>query len=342
MGEINVSNPLSRMDFIIQSYVADKQFMGSVLVSKNGQILLDKGYGHANLEWMIPNSPTTRFRIGSLTKQFTAAAILLLEEQGKLKISDHIKQYIADAPEAWKDITLFHLLTHTSGIPNYTSFPDFPLVASSSNPLAALEQLMLFRDKKLDFMPGSKHDYCNSGYVILGYIIETISRVTYQDFIKTNIFEPLGMKDSGYDNHSDIIQYRASGYEITPDGRVNAGYLNTSIPYAAGSLYSTTHDLFLWQQKLFSGEIISLESLEKMLTPYRDDYGFGVYIQSIEGHKLIWHAGGINGFKTAMIYCLDDKLILIVLCNLIGVESVAQALAFKLEGIVHARGSQDI
>ena len=185
------------MDQIVTSYVTSGKFMGSVLVARGDQILLNKGYGSANLEWNIPNDPSTKFRLGSLTKQFTAASILLLEERGKLSVSDPVKKYLPDAPAAWDKITLYNLLTHTSGIPSFTGFPDY----AESEPFATTPANLVarFRDKPLEFEPGTKWNYSNSGYALLGYLIEKVSGESYADFVQKNIFTPLGMKDSGYD-----------------------------------------------------------------------------------------------------------------------------------------------
>ena len=323
----------SCMKQVVQSYVEDKQFMGSILVAQKGQVLLDEGYGFANLEWQIPNSSMTKFRLGSLTKQFTAVAILLLEEQGKLKITDLLNQYIPDAPSAWNEVTIFHLLNHTSGIPNYTKFPDFAAFASSAK--TPEQQIAYFRDKPLKFEPGSDFEYNNSAYVLLGYLIEKLSGQSYQDFIAQNIFKPLEMNDSGYDSHSEILLHRASGYEITPNGLRNTGYLDMSIPYAAGSLYSTTQDLLRWHEKLFGGKVISLQSLNKMIQPFKNTYGLGVSILSLDGRKAITHGGGISGFNTFMIYFPEDKLTIIVLANLIAFGFVPQSIGLNIAELVY-------
>src|SRR6476469_8371708 len=187
---------IARMEQIVQAYVPGK-FMGTVLVARDGKSLLDKGYGFANLEWQVPNTPTTKFRLGSITKQFTAASILLLEERGKLKIEDPVKKYLPDAPAAWDKVTIFSLLTHTSGIPSFTGFPDY--TSTEAIPSTPEKLVARFRDKPLEFQPGEKWNYSNSGYVLLGYLIEKISGQSYADFVKQNIFDKLGMKDSGYD-----------------------------------------------------------------------------------------------------------------------------------------------
>src|SRR5579864_329754 len=306
---------VARMEQIIQAYVPSK-FMGTVLVAQNGKILLDKGYGFANLEWDIPNTPTTKFRLGSITKQFTAASILLLEERGKLKIDDPVKKYMTDAPAAWDKITIFHVLTHTSGIPSFTGFPDYQ--SREAQAMTPEKLVEWFRDKPLEFEPGTKWNYSNSGYVLLGYLIEKISGQSYSDFLQQNIFTPLGMKDSGYDSNSAIIAHRAAGYTPGKNGPVNAGFVHMSIPFSAGALYSTTEDLLRWEQGLFGGKVLKPESLAKMTTPFKQDYGFGLQVHTVDGHKVIDHGGGIEGFNTELAYYPEDKLTVVALSNLNG------------------------
>jgi CubicO group peptidase (beta-lactamase class C family) len=304
------------MEQIIQSYVADHRFMGSVLVARDGKILLDKGYGFANLEWQVPDTPTTKFRLGSITKQFTAASILLLEERGKLKTDDPVKKYMPDAPAAWDKITIFHLLTHTSGIPSFTGFSDFP--TRQLQDMTPQQLVDWFRDKPLEFEPGTKWNYSNSGYVLLGYLIEKISGQSYAGFVQQNIFTPLAMKDSGYDSNSAIIEHRASGYAPGKNGPENAGYVNMTVPLSAGGLYSTTEDLLRWEQGLFGGKLLTPASLAKMTTPFKENYAFGLGVSTEGGHKVIAHNGGIQGFNTALAYYPDDKLVVAVLGNLNG------------------------
>jgi len=321
----------SRMDQVAESYVSSHQFMGSVLVARGSRILLDKGYGFANLEWKIPNSPTTRFRLGSLTKQFTAASILLLEERGKLNTGDLVRKYMPDAPAAWDKITLFNLLTHTSGIPNFTSFPDY--AALEPFPTTPEKLVARFRDKPLEFQPGEKWAYSNSGYVLLGYLLEKISGQPYAQFVQQNIFTPLGMQDSGYDSNSAIIPHRASGYVPRANGPENAGYINMTIPQAAGGLYSTTEDLLRWEQGLFGGKLLSAASLRKMTTPFKNHYAFGLDVAETKGRKVIQHGGGIEGFNTFLAYYPEDKLTVVVLANLNGVAP--EAMAAKLAAVAH-------
>jgi CubicO group peptidase (beta-lactamase class C family) len=332
VGAASQTSPnLARMEEIVQSYVSEKKFMGCVLLARGSNVLLDKGYGFANLEWEIPNSPSAKFRLGSVTKQFTAASILLLQERGKLKVTDPVKKYVQDAPGAWDKITIFNLLTHTSGIPNFTSFPDY----ESQEPFATTPEKLVtrFRDKPLDFQPGEKMSYSNSGYVLLGYLIEKIGGQDYEKFVQENIFTPLAMKDSGYDSNSAIIQHRAAGYVPGPTGPTNAGFIHMTVPLSAGALYSTTEDLLRWEQGLFGGKLLSPSSLREMTTPFKNDYAFGVQVHTVHGRKVIDHGGGIEGFNTTLAYYPDDKLTVIVLGNLNG--SAPQEIASKLAAVIH-------
>jgi CubicO group peptidase (beta-lactamase class C family) len=229
IGACNAQDDLSRMEEVIHSYGGSNKFMGSILVARNDQILLDKGYGYANLEWQVPNSPDTKFRLGSITKQFTAACILLLKERGKLKTDDLVKKYLPDAPATWDHITIYNLLTHTSGIPNFTEFPDYQ--SSEATPTTPEQLVARFRDKPLEFQPGEDWRYSNSNYVLLGYLIEKITGQRYQDFVEENIFMPLGMQNSGYDSNTAIIPQRAGGYSPGPNGPAE---IATSLAAIAG------------------------------------------------------------------------------------------------------------
>ena len=310
------TDPTARMQQIIASYTDAKNFMGTVLVVKDGKTLINQGYGSADLEWNIPNGSDVRYRLGSLTKQFTAASILLLQEQGKLNIDDPISKYMPDAPAAWSKITIYNVLTHTSGIPSFTGFPDYRSTEwKDTNPA---ELVARFRDKPLDFEPGTKFFYSNSGYVLLGYLIEKISGQSYADFLQQNIFTPLGMKDTGIDSNAAILPRRAQGYRRTPHGIEHDGYISMTIPFSAGALYSTTGDLLKWEQGLFGGKVLKPESLTRMTTPFKNDYAFGLSVRTVNGHKLITHNGGIEGFNTSLNTYPDDKLTVIVLGNLTG------------------------
>jgi CubicO group peptidase (beta-lactamase class C family) len=322
---------LARMEQVIQSHVSAGTFMGTVLVARGGSVVIDKAYGMANVEWDVPNTTTTKFRLGSITKQFTAAAILLLEERGKLKLDDRVKTYLPDSPMAWDRINIFNLLTHTAGVPNFTASPDYNTVKLSAR--SADAAVAAFRERPLDFGPGEQMSYSNSGYLILGAIIEKVSGQTYEKFVTDNLFTPAGMADSGYDSNTTIIKRRASGYVRSAGGYANAGYLHMSIPHAAGALYSTTHDLLKWEQALFAGKIVSKTSLEKMLTPFKNNYALGVTSALVNGRRVIAHGGGIDGFNTHLAYYPDSQTVVIVLSNVNG--AVPGTLAGQLGSLMH-------
>jgi CubicO group peptidase (beta-lactamase class C family) len=312
------------MSDAIEHRVSGAEFTGAVLVSRGSTILVNKGYGSANLEWQMPNSPATRFRVASLTKQFTAAAIMLLEQRGMLRIEDPVSKYLPDAPAAWRSITVFNLLTHTSGIPDLTTFPDFAeRVTQRTTP----EQLVgSFRDKPLDFPPGTDFRYSNSGYILLGYILEKVSGQSYADFIQKNIFVPLGMKSSGYDSNAAIVPMRAQGYAQRAGGVAIADYLDMTVPFSAGGLYSTTRDLLRWEHGLFDGQLLSPSSLARMTTPFKKDYAFGIAVDTdTNGNKVVWHGGAIDGFTVFMAYVPAEKFAVVVLANIEGAPAKAIA-----------------
>lgn len=236
-------------DEIVRARADARQFIGNVLIANGDKVIFEKSYGLANMEWNVANTADGKFRIGSVTKQFTAACILLLEERGKLKTDDAVSKYVPSAPAAWAKITIYNLLTHTSGIPNFTSFPDYQRF--QTEPTTPENLPGFFRDKPLEFEPGSKWNYSNSGYEVLGCIIEKVTGQTYQQFLQENIFKPLDMKDSGYDSNSRVILHHAYGYTPGPQGITDAGYVDMTVPYAAGGLYSTTRDLLKWQNGLY-------------------------------------------------------------------------------------------
>lgn len=321
----------ARMEEVIQSYVQNRTFMGSVLVAKGDDILLTRGYGSASLEWEVPNAPSTKFRLGSLTKQFTAASILLLEERGKLSTSDPINKHLPDAPAAWDGITIHHLLTHTSGIPNFTGLKEYAALKGTSTTVD--KTIAVFRDKPLEFPVGAKMSYSNSGYLVLGHLIEKLSGGSYEAFVQANLFTPLGMTDSGYDSNTRVIARRASGYTPGPGGFNNAGFVHMTVPHAAGALYSTTGDLLKWERGLLGGKRLSAGSLHKMLTPDKGDYAYGVIVRSPNGRRQIWHNGGIDGFSASMGHYPESGFTIIVLSNVIG--SAPDQLVAQLGAIAH-------
>ena len=306
------------------------RFSGTVLVARDGKPIFSKGYGMANQEWDIPNTPQTAFRLGSITKQFTSAAIMLLQERGKLSTTDPVCKYISECPAAWEPITIRHVLTHTSGIPNYTDSPDFAKKAIL--PIAVNDLLADYKSKPLDFAPGEKFNYSNSGYHLLGLIVEKASGKSYKDFLHENIFTPLGLKDTGYDSHENIIKHRAAGYKRNGDGFVNAAYMDMLIPYAAGALYSTTEDLLKWEQALYTEKLLTKKSLDEMFTPAKGTYAYGWNVGKRNNRNSISHGGGIYGFATQLARYPDDRVTVIVLSNVEGAS--AGAIANNLSAIV--------
>jgi len=309
----------------IQEFLATahkyRQFNGSVLVAENGKITYKGAYGQANMEWNIPNTPDTRFRLGSITKQFTATVILQLVEQGKIKLDAKLSDYLPDyRKDTGEKVTIHHLLTHTSGIPSYTSQPGF-FQNVSRNPYKVDEFVKKYASGNLEFEPGSKFTYNNSGYFLLGAIIEHVTGKPYEQVLKENIFDPLGMKNTGYDHHDTLIPKRASGYSKTPDGYTNAAYLDMSIPYAAGSLYSTVEDLYLWDQALYTDKVLSAQSKALMYKPFLENYAYGWAItnasfkQNDQPVQMISHDGGINGFSTTIMRFPKEKNLIVLLDN---------------------------
>ncbi len=305
----------SKFDEYMNACVKQDRFSGAVLVTKDGETLFGKGFGFANAEHEVPNTTRTKFRLGSITKQFTAMAILILHERGKLKVEDPVGKYVDDAPKAWEGVTIRHLLTHTGGIPSYTD--DLAYRFKMMMPETVHSMIARFRDKPLDFPPGEKFHYSNSGYFLLGAIIEKVSGKKYEAFLKEAIFDPLGMKDTGYDHFATVLPGRASGYTRQKDSLVNAEYLDMSQPYSAGSLYSTALDLARWDRALVEGKLISKASYDEMYTPLKDHYAYGWVVTTTGGRKEIQHGGGINGFVTQILRYPDQRTCVVVLCNVL-------------------------
>jgi CubicO group peptidase (beta-lactamase class C family) len=325
----------ARVDEYINGLVKANQFSGAVLVARDGRVLVSKGYGFANLEDETPNTPQTRFRLGSITKQFTATAIMMLEERGKLSAQDSICKYVEDCPQAWQAVTIRHLLSHTSGVPNFTSFPEYP--KTMTQPATVDSLIARFKDKPLDFQPGERWSYSNSGYVLLGHVIEKLSGKSYEAFLQENIFDPLKMTNTGYDSPARIIKHRAAGYMPRGNVLINAPYLDMTIPHAAGALYSTVEDLYLWDQALYTERLISKKSFDAMFTPVKNDYGYGWGISKQYGLTRISHGGGINGFVTYISRYPEAKALVVVLSNFahanpqaIATELAKMALADKM------------
>ncbi len=306
----------SKADTYLSKLGKAKLFSGSVLIARNGKVLLSKGYGEADRKKYVGNTAQTKFRIGSLTKQFTAMAILILQAQGKLNVRDRICTYLSNCPTSWQQITLHHLLTHTSGIPDFTRFPDF--LTTQGSPSSPTETIAGFKNKPLEFQSGKKFSYSNSGYILLGAIIEQASGKSYEAFLKEHIFVPLQMVNSGYDHNQGDL---AVGYR---DQANVADFVDMSIPYAAGGLYSTVEDLYRWDQALYTDKLIPKKLRDMMFTPFaltsdqsglRYGYGYGWGIGEEDNHLLVSHEGVINGFHGVIARYPNDKTIIIILGN---------------------------
>jgi CubicO group peptidase (beta-lactamase class C family) len=300
------------------------KFNGSVLIARDGKVLLGKGYGMANIELDVPNMPQTKFRLGSITKPFTAIAIMILQERGKLSVQDSICNYFAECPAGWQQITLHHLLSHTSGLAKHDKAADY--LKTAMMPMTVPQLIDTFKNKPPAFKPGEKFDYNNNGYILLGYVIEKVSSQSYEAFLRENIFAPLRMADSGYDHHESILKNRAAGY-FRHDDRVggelfNAVYIDTSQELSAGGLYSTTENPWRLDQALYDGKLLSQKTLETMFTPVTGSYGpaptyaYGWFVNKQLNHRAISHPGGVPGFTSIFTRFPDDKVLIVLLGNL--------------------------
>ena len=320
---VDTKQVFEREDAYINEEVAAHHFRGTVLVGIDGKIAFEKAYGPADEEWDVPNTPKTKFRIASLTKQFTAGCILLLQERGLLHAQDRVSKYLSDVPDTSREVTVHQLLTHTSGVPNpdYGSKQSANIQRMGATPREAVAQVS---NQPLDFNPGTNWSYSNTGYILLGILIEKLSGQTYAEFLESNIFHPLGMTDSGYDRAAEILKARASGYDINHGHVTNADFIDMSGPFSAGGIYSTVEDLFRWNEALaHSGKLLSADSLKQMFTEYPEathegqHYGYGVVISRQKfGRLLHYHGGGVDGFSSVIQRYPEERLCIVVLSNL--------------------------
>ena len=299
---------------LIETYTKLNKFNGSVLISQNGEILLNKGYGFSNFKDSARNEPNTIFQIGSVTKQFTAAAILKLQEQNKLNTSDKISKYFPGFPKG-DSITIENLLTHTSGIFNYTNDPAF-MKTEAVKPISEEKMISLFKDKPLNFSPGTNYSYSNSGYMLLGYIIQKVSGKPYEQALRELIFKPLNMSSTGFDFTGFKGADKAKGYfVISAKDNIEAPIVDSTVSYAAGAIYSTTGDLYKWHKGLLTNQVIGKASFDKAATPFKNKYGYGIGIDSTFGKRVIAHGGGIFGFTSHMARIPEDDVCIVILNN---------------------------
>lgn len=312
-------SPSKNIDKIILNEFKDKNGPGGVfMVAKNGKIVYEKAFGKANIELDVNLTTKSVFQLGSMTKQFTAIAILILEEQGKLDIQQTVSKYIPDYPSG-DSITIHHLLTHTSGIKDFTKMKSLKDIAQKE--MTPKMMVDFFKNEPADFKPGEKFDYNNSGYVLLGYIIEIVSGEPYEDFIQKHIFKKVGMNQSRYATDRQIIKQRAYGYQKKESGYVNKTIINFSVPFASGALMSTISDMLKWQNALNQNILLKKETSQKAFIKYKLNngeeftYGYGWHIKDLKGTSSREHGGSVFGFKTMGVYIPSEDIYVIGLTN---------------------------
>ncbi|MCM1992672.1 serine hydrolase domain-containing protein [Oceanirhabdus seepicola] len=303
----------AKINDYMEAYTKLWPFSGAIVVVSNGKEVFNKTYGMASREHGVPITPRTKFKIASLTKQFTCIAIMMLKESGMLNVNESIRTFFPDYTELDERITIHHLMTHTSGLFNDFSVVD-PHLYLGKRLFTQSEVFEVFKDMPLEFQPGEGWDYCFFGYYLLGVIIERVSGKSYIEFLKENIFEPLGMKNTGLDDYIEIIPNKASGYYVS-DEKLICCQIDTMSSFSAGALYSTIEDMILWDQALYSEMLVSKNTMDEMFSPYKEDYGYGWIIDKAFNNKRVRHSGGMNGFSHQFHRYIDDKVTILVLSN---------------------------
>lgn len=311
-------------------------FSGAVLIARRGRPVLRRGYGWANHEFSIPNTPTTKFRLGSVGKQFTSASILLLEQRGKLKLTDPVSKYLSDWPKAWDEVTIHHLLSHTGGLPRITTQALLDVSAlSNSTPklFRGVSDLLKPGEElqPLDFKPGEKWDYSNVGYIVLSMIAEKVSGRSFCDLVSQEMFRPLGMTDTGCEDPGVILKHRASGYTRINETLRNAPYVDMRFANGDGSIYSTLDNLLLWDGALGSNRLLNAAAVDRLFTPVKNDYGYGWWIQTKVNRKAEWHGGNVSGFVSQITRYPDEQLFIAVLSNVWSAADRSQVRAISHE-----------
>ncbi len=309
-----------RVDSLLNEYFPSENAPGAaIMIVKDGSVLYKKSIGKANLELDTDIHHGSLFRIGSNTKPFTAMAILKLAEDGQISLQDDITRYISDYPTDGHTITIEHLLTHTSGIRNFTSVDGFSQAQTKN--YSPEDFIDFFKHQPMDFPPGSQYRYSNSGYFLLGYIIEKVTKQSYARYLKSTFFTPLGMNNTTYDNPRRIIKNRTSGYVPDEGYFLNGKHISMTVPYSAGALLSTTEDLTIWYQAVMDGEVVSQASLKKALTPYKLNdgtstcCGYAWFLGNLLGSPIIGHTGGITGYYSTLVYLPQDEVFVVGLTN---------------------------
>lgn len=321
--DINNNEVSSKLNKYMDNYYKKNEFSGTILITQNDEVLLNKGYGTADFNKNINNKPGTIFEIASLTKQFTATGILMLRDNNLLNIQDTLDKYIPDYPNG-DQIRLYNLLTHTSGIPEYLDYVD--PTEPDDKTYTPEELIELFKNEPLNFNPGTSFEYTNSNYILLGYIIEKVSNMKYEDYIQTNILTPLNLNSTGFVSTGNNIKNKSTGYYFInrrSHEHAPAPETESMMSYSAGEIYSTSEDLLKWENALFSEKIISKDSLNEMLTVNLNNYGYGWFIdEGVDGDKFAFHSGNLPGYTSFIERNIDKNYTIIILSN----ENIDEAI----------------
>ncbi len=326
-----------RLDRLLAATYPAAEPGAAVLVEKEGQVVLRRGYGMASLELGVPIRPDMVFRIGSITKQFTAAAILMLAQQGRLALSDDITRFLPGYPTHGQRITIEDLLTHTSGIKSYTSLPGWPTWGHED--LSVQQVIDRFKDQPPDFAPGERWLYDNSGYVLLGAILEKVAGEPYAAWMAEHLFLPLGLAHTSCGDAARLVPGRVSGYQGVPGHYYNADFLSTPHPYADGTLFSSVDDLARWDRALAAGTLVRGDLLDRMFTPRRlkdgrsTNYGYGWEVWSYEGHRVAEHDGIVNGAAAEILRLPEDRLLIVILSNNLEHQPSPAMLAIEMAAL---------
>lgn len=331
---IQANDKVNKIEKLMAQYHDYGQFNGTILVAENGKVIFKKGYGYANMDWDIPNMPDTKFRIGSITKQFTSMLIMQLVEDGKIKLDGKLTDYIPEyRHDTGDNVTIHHLLTHTSGIPSYTNIPG---VWTDSSKIHYEMDYMIkhLHSGDLEFDTGSEYKYNNTGYYLLASIIEKVSGESFENNLVERILKPLKMENSGVERNERILKNKADGFLKRGKQLVNDPYFYLPNALGAGDMYSTVEDMYLWDRALYTDKLLSKKYIKKMFTPYLEDYAYGWVINKMQlgeqadSVNLVWHNGGINGFNTGFFRIIDDEHTIIVFNNTGGIDEygICQAI----------------
>jgi CubicO group peptidase (beta-lactamase class C family) len=327
----------SRLDAFISEAVSESGFQGSISVVRSGDVLFSGSFGMASLEHQVPNTLHTRFRIGSVTKQMAATTLLILQDQGRLKVEDRVATYIPDLPPTWSGITIHQLLTHSSGLPDLTDLPEWKEKVSTPSTIG--EEARWYWEEPLLFPPGQEFRYSNAGYVLVGSIIERVSGMSLEEFLQRSVFDPLGLSETGLDRRDRIIPNMAQGYFLDGGEKVPAPAFNSAV---GGSAYSTVGDLVRWGHALSTGELLSEDSHEDLTTPETKpdstgavpSYAYGLFVRDLQGAKTLSHGGWIPGFNAFVLVAPGVELCVVALSNVTRTAFSPPAISARIANAV--------